>query len=61
MASVMNFSQLVEGATNQSGGDLDLVPTDVLEMMNVIVRAPVGSSNHACSPCNQSVSAAACS
>ena len=44
--SVSGFDQLVTGPTHARGGTLDLLMTDVPDLVRVMVAAPIGSSNH---------------
>ena len=44
--SVTNCSQLVRGPTHTDGGTLDLVMSDVPELIDVVVGSPIGGSDH---------------
>ncbi len=45
-ADVSGCDQLVSGPTHERGGTLDLLFTDVPDLVTVSVRAPVGGSDH---------------
>ena len=45
-ATVSGCDQLVTGLTHACGGTLDLLMTDVPDLVWVAVVAPLGSSNH---------------
>ena len=45
-ATVSGCNQLVVGPTHARGGTLDLLITDVPDLVGVAVVAPVGNSNH---------------
>ena len=45
-ATVSGCDQLVVGTTNTRGGTLDLLMTDVLDLVRVGVVAPVGNPDH---------------
>ena len=45
-ATVSGCDQLVIGPTHARGGTLDLLMTDVPDLVQVAVVAPLGSSNH---------------
>ena len=45
-ANVSGCTQLVKGPTHNLGGCLDLVLTDVPDLVSVTVNAPIGSSDH---------------
>ena len=45
-ATVLGCDQLVIGPTHASGGTLDLLMTDVLDLVRVAVVAPLGRSDH---------------
>ena len=41
-------NQLVVGSTHASGGALDLLMTDIPDLVRVAVVAPIGNSDHSC-------------
>ena len=45
-ATVSGCDQLVDGPTHARGGTLDLLMTDVPDLVRVAVVAPIGNSNH---------------
>ena len=45
-ANVSGCDQLVIGPTHARGGTLDLLMTDVPDLVRVAVVAPLGNSNH---------------
>ena len=45
-ATVSGCDQLVIGPTNARGGTLDLLMTDVPDLVRVAVVAPIGNSDH---------------
>ena len=45
-ATVTGCDQLVTGPTHTRGGTLDLLMTNVPDLVRVAVEAPLGSSNH---------------
>ena len=45
-ATVSGCNQLVIGPTHARGGTLDLLMTDVLDLVRVAVVAPIGNSGH---------------
>ena len=45
-ATVSGCDQLVVGPTHAHGGILDLLMTDVPNLIRVVVVAPIGNSNH---------------
>ena len=45
-ATVSGCDQLVVGPTHARGGTLDLLMTDVPDLVRVAVVAPIGSSDH---------------
>ena len=45
-ATVSGCDQLVIGPTHARGGTIDLLMTDVLDLVRVAVVAPLGSSDH---------------
>ena len=45
-ATVSDFDQLVIGLTHARGGTLDLLMTDVPDLLRVAVVTPLGSSDH---------------
>ena len=45
-ATVSGFDQLVVGPTHARGGTLDLLMTDVPDLVRVTVVAPIGNSDH---------------
>ena len=45
-STVSGFDQLVVGPTNARGGTLDLLMTDVPDLVRVAVGAPIGNSDH---------------
>ena len=44
--TVFNCDQLVVGATHARGGTLDLLMTDVSDLVRVAVVAPIGNTDH---------------
>ena len=45
-ATVSGCDQFVVDQTHASGGTLDLLMTDVSDLVQVAVRAPIGNSDH---------------
>ena len=45
-ATVSGCNQLVVGPTHACGGTLDLLMTDVPDLVRVSVAAPIGNSDH---------------
>ena len=45
-ASSAACCQLVDGPTHIAGGTLDLVLTDIPDLVKVVVGSPVGTSDH---------------
>ena len=45
-ATVSGFDQLVVAPTHARGGTLDLMMTDVPDLVRVAVVAPIGNSDH---------------
>ena len=45
-ATVSGCDQLVVGPTHVRGGTLDLLTTDVPELVRVAILMPIGNSNH---------------
>ena len=49
-ATVSGCDQLVVGPTHARGGTLDLLMTDVPDLVRVAVVAPIGNSDHSSLP-----------
>ena len=46
LATVSGWDQFVVGSTHARGGTLDLLMTDVPDLVRVAVVAPIGNSDH---------------
>ena len=46
MTSQLGCDLLVVGQTHERGGTLDLLMTDVVDLVRVAVVAPIGNSDH---------------